>query len=687
MRFDVRFPDGTVSPPMEARDEADALQQRQRLLENWRAARPDDALGAALEGVTGGWLDEASGGIGALISAMGGGTLKEGYKRGYEGSKGRREGFARRNPKTSTALELGGNVASFALTPEIKAAQALGIGGRLAPRLVNAAATGATYGALGGAGYAESPEGPDSSPSDVAGATVGGALAGGALGGAVGGAAEGAVSAIGAGLRGIRRGVGATTRPEVEAEIGRNIRRESGQTPDELVARMQQLQEGGYDPVVGDMGGVRTRRMARAAADVSPEAEATLTGVTRPRYQGQVPRAEAAIERASGGVGEETRFGLQDRIRAAERERGALYDEAYLRGDEGISWSPELADLARPVDQGGDPLFRSAMREGAERLRNNNNAARARGQRQWDHVGRAPGPARGIGDNSGSGAGPRATLAYWDQVKRALDRMISHAGTNEAGRHTEAARALDMMRRTLVEHLTNEVPAYQRALGVSHQLFGGREAGQIGEEMFDANMPGVEIRRVMAELTPSERRLAQMSWISKMVTAIRKKGDTQDITKQIAQSSHARDQLQAIFGREGAAQLLRHRDIEQGLNLLHNEVSGNSKTARYLIGAAGGGLLGAGISGGNILSPSSWPQIAMGAVAGMGVARAQRALATRLNERAAAWIAEALASRDPELLRRVAVAGERDPAIRDAVSRLGRAAAGATVGGFNQATQ
>jgi len=687
MQVHFNYPDGT-SDTVEAPDKATAAAMAQQKVNAWAAGRSggrnDDALGPVLEGITGGWLDEASGGVGALISAMGGGTLEEGYRRGFEGSKGRREGFAKRNPKTSTALELAGGVGSFALLPEVKAAQALGGAarlGRVGARLTDAAATGAAYGGAAGAGYAESPEGLDSRPIDVAASTVGGALTGAGLGAGLGAGGEAVLGGAAAAGRGLRRAVmGDVTRADVERTVGRNVRREHGGTVDDLVNEMRGLQGEGYDVRIGDMGGVRTRRMARAAADISPEAQQTLEGVTRPRFESQSGRTQAAIERESGGVGEETRFGMGDRIRAAERERGALYNEAYQRGDEGIPWSPELADLAHD-----DPTFREVMRTAAQRLQQNNHAARARGGRQWDLYGREPRPARGIGDNSGSGSGPRGTLAYWDQVKRELDRRINVAGTNEGGRQTEEARALDMMRRTLVEHLDSHVPAYAHARGRAHDLFGGRDALQIGEHAFDTGMTGTEIRRVQAELTPSERRLFQMAWISKMQTHVRQMGDTTDIGKKIAASDHARDQLVAVFGRDRAENLIRHRDIERRLNLLDMEVRGNSKSVRYAIGALGGAGIGALSSGGNLFDTRTWIGAGLGAAAALGFGRTRAALSGMINERAAQWVAHALTSRDPELLRRIASMGQRDPQIREAISRLGRVGAGVGTMGTEQA--
>lgn len=662
----------------------DVQRQKDTLIQKMadeKNSSPSDPLGPALEGMTGGALDELSGVVGAVIGpVVEGKTMAEGYRKGYEGSKARREQFARTNPKTSAALELGGNIAGFAALPEIKAAEALGAGATVGGRLLNAAATAGLGGAIEGAGKAESPHGLDSTPGEVAAATLGGAAQGAVEAAPLGPAGEIAGGAVG-GL--VKRGAapvrnfifGDATRGGAEARIAQALLRDNpNATPEQLAQRMLELRDQGYAPTIGDIGGESTRGMARAAADVSPEARTMFREATGPRSRGQVDRTQAVIERASGGVGPETRFGIQDVIKQARKERGVLYDDAYAadRAAGGIPWTPGMAHLAQ-----NEPIFKNAMKRGARNFDAENNARIARGEQPLDIVGTTPDPRGALSGQGGSG--PRGSLAYWDQVKRVLDG----AETTALKKNKPAARIIGQIRDHLRDHLTATVPEYQRALGTFHQLFGGADAGEAGVMAFDKGLSGLELGRAMSDMTDSEQRMFRASWISKFSEDVGKVKDIRDLSLRLADSKDARIKLNLMFGREGTNQITSHRDIEEMLMRLPNEVSGNSKSIRYAmgVGALAGAATGGGVGGFSLLDPTTWGPALGGAAAGALLGRGGAAIRRGLTEKSATWIAEGLSSGDPELLRRITNAAQTSPAVRAVLSRLGKAI---TAGGIAQ---
>lgn len=165
------------------------------------AAKNPDAVRQVSEGMAFGYGDEGAAAIEAALGDPKSGKFfdysrpfGERYQSGVEQEQAAREGFAERNPKTATALEIGGTLGTAGGLGRA-GLTVMGKGGTTAGRAGLAGVEGGTYGGLYGSGKAD--------PGNrVAGALMGagtGAAAGGAL--SLGGQAVSKALAKGAGKR------------------------------------------------------------------------------------------------------------------------------------------------------------------------------------------------------------------------------------------------------------------------------------------------------------------------------------------------------------------------------------------------------------------------------------------------------------------------------------------------------
>jgi len=99
----------------------------------------------------GSWLDEASAGTIGLLNTVTGGKLGAPYDESLAYYRARDRQFDTENPKTSMGLQIGGAVASAPFTPMLTPFRGVSMLGKMG----NAAATGATYGTVYGAGLGE----------------------------------------------------------------------------------------------------------------------------------------------------------------------------------------------------------------------------------------------------------------------------------------------------------------------------------------------------------------------------------------------------------------------------------------------------------------------------------------------------------------------------------------------------
>src|SRR5262249_15108948 len=107
------------------------------------------------------------------------------------------------------------------------------------------------------------------------------------------------------------------------------------------------------------------------------------------------------------------------------------------------------------------------------------------------------------------------SLAYWDQVKRNLDKEIFAARGNR-----EALGELVPLKQRLVETLDAMVPAYKNARGVWGAFAGADNAVEAGQNFINSKMTSAQAERLMASMTPEQQELfrgaARTAFLSRM---------------------------------------------------------------------------------------------------------------------------------------------------------------------------
>ena len=269
------------------------------------------AMGA-VQGATLNFGDEIGSGIGAAVDYITGNApdgIGERYNQRLQATRQEMDAAAGMDPWTFTGGQVAGAIATAPMTP-FKA----GIAG--------GAATGAAYGAIAGAGAGEGLK-------DRAAGAIGGGLIGGAIGGAV--------PAIGQGLGAIAQRLPFRGAINPEAEAARRVSRAMQMDAQSGAAGLSDdafraAQDAGTPVALIDRGGEMTRSVARSAANVSPEARATLNATLDPRYADQGARITNALDDILGGAvnSTATREQLQ---RAAQQANRSAYGAAYAKGE------------------------------------------------------------------------------------------------------------------------------------------------------------------------------------------------------------------------------------------------------------------------------------------------------------------------------------------------------------------
>lgn len=165
-----------------------------------------------------------------------------------------------------------------------------------------------------------------------------------------------------------------------------------------------------------------------------------------------------------------------------------------------------------------------------------------------------------------------------DETKRVLDDSIGEA--LRGGRSNEARRLI-RLKNVMISEADAQIPEYARA----RALYAGRaaldDAATLGREIFTTE--NRELRSLVANMTPPERNAYILSAKDEIIRRIENTGET-------------RNQVQALFGKNGSAQKLatlftdpkeRNRFMnalrrETEFAVTRNAVMGNSTTAQQL---------------------------------------------------------------------------------------------------------
>lgn len=604
----------------------------------------DSFIRSAANAATFGFADRIAAGLGA---ATGIGGQRGEYEKNLSAQRALDEANMEANPIAS----IGGTVAGAAVLPIGAAARA--------PTLLGGVRAGAKVGAAQGAAYGVGSS-PDLTDKPAVLTNIGeGAALGGALGAAAPLVAPAARSILNA--TGIPQTVRGFIAPDQEAlrQIGMALESDAG-TRASLMARRRAQgetmgaaersrmgltpQEAGTAldnsiPVnTADYGGEATRRLARQAANISPEASDILRSETAHRFEGQQFRIADRLTRLGGGDSTQT---LEELQAAARRANKPAYDRAFAEGEAG-SWHEGLAQLAQaPVVA---DAIKGATRTGA-------NKAAAEGFRPVKN----PFTVLDSGEVRLTNENVKPTLQFWDAVKRNLDDKIE---TLQRSGEKSAARDAIELRRQLVSHMDQDFPSYSAARGQAARFFGAEDALEAGTKFVGAKGENSEYRRVIAKMNRPERALFAHGFMSEIERQVNETGvNRSPLIKSMFQSPAARERIHMAIGEGSARNLETALHVENVMDQLRTAVTGNSTTAQQLGDVfRHGGLLGGGLH-------------MVGAVKAL-----MRHGAKGVDETVMQRVAEGLTSRNPEVYARALATVRRSPPLSRAFTGANQAA-------------
>jgi len=590
-----------------------------------RPTRTESFLTGAAQGLTANFLDEAASGVNALYDVVTGQApngMGAAYERHLASARRQDRDAQETNPGTYLTGQIAGGVATAPALPG-------GTG------VVGGMKAGAAYGAVSGAGAGEGIEGR------AVGAGVG-ALTGGAVGAAVPAAING-VTAVAKSIGNVVSSVAGSARGAINAEAEAARRITAARAADAAVgdvadeATVAAGLANGQPLRVIDTGGEKTRALARASANVSPEGRAILDGTVNPRYEAQADRVtefiRSMVGTADAGATRET---LQQAAKAANR---GAYAKAYAQGSQGV-WDDTLAQLVQA------PAVQAEIRDAARRSAN-----KAAGQ------GFKPVRNPFVVAEDGTVSlqeGVTPNLQFWDVVKQGLDDQINALQRN--GKGGEAGDLIGL-RDALRNRLDEIVPSYREARRGAASAFDAEDALEAGQKFVRSNVSINDARRAVARMTEPERKLFAEGFASDLIDQINRVPDRQSVVNRIFGSPQARQRIEVALGKDKASELEAFIRVEHLMELPRKALQGNSTTTRQLVEL---GLVSAG--GGATWMTGDNRGLAMGVVA----AALSRGRA-KVDARVAQKVAEMLASDDPAVLQQAMKTVSRNPRLMEAI--------------------
>jgi hypothetical protein len=535
---------------------------------------------------------------------------------------------------------IAGNVAGAIALPGGAALQAA----TMPARIARGAAVGAAYGGASGVG-----EGESLSDRAIRGAT--GAAAGAAVGAAAPPVLAG-VEALGRGINNaVIRPVTDRIRGAIDPEraaarnIVESIRSDTRAGLSEMApAEWRAAQQAGVPVSIAELGGERTRALARSAANLSPEGRAALQNIADSRFEGQSDRAVTYLKNIFGFSGDTaaTREALEAQAR---RVNSPAYRKAYSDPRAQGLWDEGFEQIAQA------PVVQNAIRAASVTAANRGTAEGLPRIQSPFIVDRVTGQLTLRTDANGNRVLPN--LQFWDHVKRNLDKI----GTPEARTLNGALKA----------HLDELVPSYKPARAGAARFFDADEALTAGENFVHKNMAIGEAMRALASMSPAERELFKQGFAARLIDDISRTSDRVNIANKIGATKDARTKVEMVLGPRTSNTLAAMMSVEQSIDKLRQAL-GNSTSVRQYIEM---GL--AGTSAGYGVATNDPTQLAV--IAAIGGRR-------WVDQRVARKVAEMLTSSDPAVLAKGIKAVQSNQALskafRDFDTRLARVGSGQT---------
>jgi hypothetical protein len=603
-----------------------------------------------MQGVSAGLFDEVVGGVGGVHSLLKGEPFSEGYNRGVGTTRERTKSYAEAHPVAAPIGEAGGALATLPATGGVNLFKA----GAAAPALIrggskagNAALTGGAYGGAYGFGTAEGGIG-NRAEGAARGADLGAGI------GLVTPAATGAIGwiaqeAFGKPIAAMANYIAPRTRAQ---SLVRGARAKdaasAGISPQQAGRNLEMAQNAGVPMKPLDMG-ESTRRLGRAAANMSPQAQDTLNQTVNARFETQADRVIETVRSVAPGVQGPQKMRLLEA--AAKTTNKKNYDRAYFDGAKGV-WTPELEGLTVSRD------FQEAIKD-ATRI--GTNEAGVRGQRP---------PVNPFVKNPDGTINPipnvRPTLEFWDHVKRSIDGQID---IQKRAGNKDYVRQLTELKGKLTGVLDNAIPSYKAAREGAYGYFSAEDAVEAGAnfaKMGRGAFKEDEVTQALGKMTPAERSLFGEGYATEFINMLESVPDRNSVINRVFQSPAARRQFEIALGKGAADAMETTVRLESIMDLGRKAVQGNSTTAQQLIAQTMvGGAAGSIAGGGDWTNPTTWITAALT----MGVARAGRNKIGRANEAMAREVGELLASNDPKVVQQAIARITRHPHGMDILRR------------------
>jgi hypothetical protein len=321
-----------------------------------------------------------------------------------------------------------------------------------------------------------------------------------------------------------------------------------------------------------DRGGSVTRSLARNAANVSPDAKATIDAA----MDRGVPsmRASNFVTQLVGGSADDIalRQGIRDTARLANEP---AYRAAYSSPNAQSIWSNDLAGMFQSDE------FLKAVK-GAESI------GRTRAAGSGGTAVKSPFEFHADGSVTMK-PGVTPTLEFWDKVKIGLDRQIEALSPTERS----AISDLTLLKQRLTGVLDSAVPEYKTARAGASMFFGAEDALDAGRNFALKPMQLQEAKAAYSKFTDAEKKAFGIGWASSITDKLKSGADSYAIIKQVFESPANREMAALALGSDYKVQQLKaYTTVEAIMEQSKRAVQGNSTTAQQLLYA--GANVGAG---------------------------------------------------------------------------------------------
>lgn len=396
------------------------------------------------------------------------------------------------------------------------------------------------------------------------------------------------------------------------------------------------------ETVLGDIGGEKTRDLARWAANVNGDARQLMENVVRPRFEAQGDRVMSVLRDLGGNspTAKMTNESLE-RIRAQRAKN--QYALAFEDGANGVV-TQRLEMMAAE-----SPTLQEAAREAKKRMLDKN--------------------AAGLVRTDMFAANGNPTLEYWDQIKRVLDGYLKKAERNKDG---DLITHINSLRATLRSELDAVVPTYANARSTAEKYFDAADALEAGQKFASPRgaYQNEKAREAVDKMNPFDRDMFERGFIDQTLAEVYEKGLNRDVIAKF-RTPAIQERIEIALGPEKAEKFATMLEAERTVDFLRGAF-GNSTTARQLAQMMGQGALASGIGGiGGALYSHDPMGALVGALTGMAVRKGAANMGRQLDMKVAEEVAKRLMSRDVEVYARGVKMLQANPTMRDNLLKFG----------------